>query len=164
MCVSVFGLGLLGLGFDVRVTMLIAAVSEASCSCYLGYNDLGVEWLAVGCLGMLSSLQVMVVRAVHTRCTIIHFVMPLQVRCYGWLNTHLAYFLLITGGATIRQSSRPTILLLHGKMKSAMYFGCLCVCVCVCLCVCVSVYHKKCVRICSLASIASFGDIVIIFS
>ena len=46
-----------------------------------------------------------------------------------------------------------------------MYFGCLCVCVCVCLCVCVcvSVYHQKCVRICPLASVASFGDIVIIF-
>ena len=28
---------------------------------------------------------------------------------------------------------------LHGKMKSAMYFGSLCVCVSVCLCVCVSV-------------------------
>ena len=25
--------------------------------------------------------------------------------------------------------------LLHGKMKSAMYVGCLCVCLCICLCI-----------------------------
>ena len=35
---------------------------------------------------------------------------------------------------------------------------CVCACACVCVCVCVSVYHKKCVRICPLASVASFGD------
>ena len=39
----------------------------------------------------------------------------------------------------------------------------LCVCVCVCLCVYLCII-KKCVRICPLASVASFGDIVIIFS
>ena len=52
--------------------------------------------------------------------------------------------------------------LLHGKMKSAMYVGCLCVCVCVCVCVraCVCIINK----ICPLASVASFGDIAIIFS
>ena len=30
--------------------------------------------------------------------------------------------------------SRDSQLLLHGKMKSAMYVGSLCVCVCVCIC------------------------------
>ena len=51
------------------------------------------------------------------------------------------------------------ILLLHGKMKSAMYVACLSslrVSVCVCLCI----INK----ICPLASVASFGDIAIIFS
>ena len=33
-----------------------------------------------------------------------------------------------------------------------------------CVCVYLSAYHKKCVRICPLASVASFGDIIIIFS
>ena len=33
-------------------------------------------------------------------------------------------------------------ILLHGKMKSAMYVGWLCGCVCVCLCICVS--SKNC--------------------
>ena len=80
-----------------------------------------------------------------------------------------------TGRRTRSTQQRPRCVtepgpnLLHGKMKSAMYFGSLCVCVCVCcvclcVCICLSVYHKKRVIICPLASVTSFGDIVIIFS
>ena len=47
--------------------------------------------------------------------------------------------------------------LLHGKMKSSMYVGCLCVCLC--LCVCMSIINK----ICPLASVASFGYRNILF-
>ena len=59
-------------------------------------------------------------------------------RCAGCGERHRSWYLVVS----------LTHSLLHGKMKSAMYLGCLCVCVCGCVSACLRVCVSVCLRVC----------------